>query len=58
MGKNADQIQRLFIEDADVFLQQYGGQIANSVIQQMATYAQAKSALDRPSDSIWHHRRR
>lgn len=43
MGKNGDQIQRLFIEDADVFLLQYGGQIANSVIQQMATYAQAKS---------------
>ncbi len=43
MGKNGDQIQRLFVEDADVFLLQYGGQIASSVIQQMATYAQAKS---------------
>jgi len=43
MGKNGDQIQRLFIEDADVFLVQYGGQIAPTVIQQMATYAQAKS---------------
>jgi len=43
MGKNGDQIQRLFIEDADVFLLQYGGQIAPTVIQQMATYAQAKS---------------
>jgi len=43
MGKNGDQIQRLFIEDADVFLLQYGGQIASSVIQQMAIYAQAKS---------------
>jgi hypothetical protein len=43
MGKNGDQIQRLFIEDADVFLLQYGGQIAPTVIQQMATYATSKS---------------
>lgn len=43
MGKNGDQIQRLFIEDADVFLLQYGGQIASTVIQQMAAYAQNKS---------------
>ena len=43
MGKNGDQIQRLFVEDADVFLLQYGEEIASSVIQQMATYAQAKS---------------
>jgi len=43
MGKNGDQIQRLFIEDADVFLLQYGGQIAPTVIQQMAAYAQNKS---------------
>jgi hypothetical protein len=43
MGKNGDQIQRLFIEDADVFLLQYGGTIAPSVTQQMATYAQSKS---------------
>jgi hypothetical protein len=43
MGKNGDQIHRLFLEDADVFLVQYGGQIANGVMQQMAVYAQAKS---------------
>jgi hypothetical protein len=43
MGKNGDQIQRLYIEDADVFLLQYGGQTAPSVIQQMAAYAQNKS---------------
>jgi len=43
MGKNGDQIHRLFFEDADLFLVQYGGQIANSVMQQMAVYAQTKS---------------
>jgi len=44
MGKNGDQIQRLFVEDADVFLIQSGGQIAPSVVQLMATHAQVKSA--------------
>jgi guanyl-specific ribonuclease Sa len=43
MGKNGDQIPRLFQEDADVFIVQYGGQIAGSVMQQMAVYAQHKS---------------
>lgn len=43
MGKNGDQIQRLFAEDAEVFLVQYGGQIAPSVLQQMGAFAQAKS---------------
>lgn len=43
MGRNGDQIQRLFAEDAEVFLVQYGGQIASSVLQQMAAFAQAKS---------------
>ena len=43
LGKNGDQIQRLFAEDADVFFVQYVGQIAPTVIQQMAVFAQAKS---------------
>lgn len=43
MGKNGDQIQRLFIEDADVFILQYGGAVANSVPRQMAALAQTKS---------------
>lgn len=43
MGKNGDQIPRLFQEDADVFIVQYAGQIAGSVMQQMAVYAQHKS---------------
>lgn len=43
MGKNGDQIQRLFQEDAEVFIVQYGERIAPSVPQQMAAFAQAKS---------------
>ncbi|MCI0695184.1 hypothetical protein L0337_24640 [candidate division KSB1 bacterium] len=43
MGKNGDQIQRLFVEDAEVYIVQYGQRIAPSVLQQMAVYAQAKS---------------
>lgn len=43
LGKNGDQIQRLFSEDAEVFLVQYHGRIAGSVLQQMAVHAQAKS---------------
>ena len=43
MGKNGDQIPRLFAEDAEVFLVQYNGQIAPTVIQLMALLAQNKS---------------
>jgi len=43
LGKNGDQIQRLFNEDATVFLVQYGEQISPSVIQQMAAFAQMRS---------------
>jgi hypothetical protein len=43
MGTNGDQIQRLFTEDAEVFLVQYVRQIAATVPQQMAALAQAKS---------------
>jgi hypothetical protein len=43
LGKNGDQIQRLFMEDADIFFVQYIGQIASSVMQQMAVFAQNKS---------------
>lgn len=43
MGKNGDQIQRLFTEDAEVFIVQYGQKIASSVLHQMAVFAQAKS---------------
>lgn len=43
LGKNGDQIQRLFTEDAEIFFIQYHSEIASSVIGQMSVYAQAKS---------------
>jgi hypothetical protein len=46
MGKNGDQIQRLFSSPAEIFLVQYWDQIDESVIQQMAEFAKAKSAAE------------
>ncbi|MBI4258804.1 MAG: hypothetical protein HY619_07600 [Thaumarchaeota archaeon] len=46
MGKNGDQIQRLFRSPADVFLVQYWDQIDESVIEQMGEFAKAKSVGD------------
>lgn len=43
MGKNADQIQRLFKSPADVFMIQYSGDIDQSVISQMESLAYHKS---------------
>jgi len=45
MGKNGDQIQRLFRSPADFFVVQYEGEIQQSVYEQMETFARAKSAL-------------
>lgn len=45
MGKNGDQIQRLFESTAEVFLLQYGEEIRESVIDQMHQLAIAKSAM-------------
>jgi hypothetical protein len=45
MGKNGDQISRLFDEPADVFLVVYCGQIDSSVVSQMQAFAIAKKAL-------------
>jgi hypothetical protein len=39
MGKNGDQINRLFQEPADVFLVVYGGQIDSSIVSQMQAFA-------------------
>jgi hypothetical protein len=51
LGKNADQIQRLFSSPADVFLVQYWGQIDETVLEQMRNFAAGKSAIEgRP---IW-----
>jgi len=46
MGKNGDQINRLFRSAASVFIVQYWGQIDESVIEQMTAFARAKSAID------------
>lgn len=46
MGKNGDQIQRLFSSPAEIFLVQYWDQIDESVIQQMGEFAKAKSASE------------
>jgi len=46
MGKNADQIQRLFRSPADVYFVQYNGQIGQSVVEQMEAFATAKSASE------------
>ena len=43
LGKNGDQIQRLFQSSANVFLVQYYGQIDESVLDQMTELAKAKS---------------
>lgn len=43
LGKNGDQIQRLFRSPADVYIVQYWGQIDESVIEQMRLIATAKS---------------
>ena len=46
MGKNGDQIQRLFSSPAEMFLVQYWDQIDESVIEQMGEFAKAKSAAE------------
>jgi hypothetical protein len=43
LGKNGDQIQRLFTNDAEVFFVQYWDRIAESVLTQMSAAAIAKS---------------
>lgn len=45
MGKNGDQIGRLFDEPAEVFLIVYNGQVDSSVVSQMQAFAIAKKAL-------------
>lgn len=45
MGKNGDQIGRLFDEPAEVFLIVYCGQIDSSIISQMQAFAIAKKAM-------------
>lgn len=46
MGKNGDQIQRLFKSAARVFIVQYSGQIEQSVVEQMEVFAKMKSITE------------
>ncbi len=43
MGKNGDQIQKVFQSEAQLFLVQYWGQVDESVSQMMRTYASVRS---------------
>lgn len=45
MGKNGDQIQRLFGSPADVFFVQYEGEIAESIVGLMEQLAKARALL-------------
>lgn len=51
MGKNGDQIQRLFRSAADVFFVQYWGQVDESVVEQMQLLGTAKSYAE--GREIW-----
>ncbi len=51
MGKNGDQIQRLFQGPASLFVVQYWGQIAQSVVEQVQGWAQLKSFMN--EDDVW-----
>ncbi|HTB21372.1 MAG TPA: hypothetical protein VK914_01555 [bacterium] len=46
MGKNGDQIQRLFSSVADVFILQYWDKVGDSVHEQMKTFAQISSVKE------------
>ena len=46
MGKNGDQIQRLFQTDAEVFFVQYWRDIGEAVLEQMRMHAVVKSLAD------------
>ncbi|NGX96094.1 MAG: hypothetical protein G4V63_12980, partial [Candidatus Afipia apatlaquensis] len=46
LGKNGDQIQRLFNSPADVFFVQYHDQIDESVVEQMKRFAIANSVTE------------
>lgn len=47
MGKNGDQIQRLFASPAQVFFVQYEGEIKESILDLMARLATAKAVMER-----------
>ena len=52
LGKNGDQIQRLFLSPADIFIVQYHGQIGQAVYEQMQAFATLNSV--REGKQIWY----
>lgn len=52
MGMNGDQIQRLFLSAAEIFVVQYHSQIDQSVIEQMVAFATMNSVRERKR--IWY----
>jgi hypothetical protein len=46
LGKNGDQIQRLFLSPAEIFIVQYHSQIDQSVIEQMRAFATLNSVRE------------
>ena len=46
MGKNGDQIQKLFHTPADIFLLQFWYQIDDAVLEEMQVHAKVRSAAD------------
>jgi hypothetical protein len=46
LGKNGDQIHRMFHASGDVFLVQYWSQIDDAVVRELTTFAQLKSVLE------------
>ena len=52
LGKNGDQIQRLFLSPAEVFIAQYHGHMGQAVIEQMKAFASLNSV--REGKVIWY----
>jgi hypothetical protein len=52
LGKNGDQIQRLFLSPAEVFIVQYHDQIGQAVLEQMKAFASLNSV--REGKVIWY----
>jgi hypothetical protein len=52
MGKNGDQIQRLFKCPAEVFLIQYWGQVDDMVLEQLESLAKLKSYME--DGTVWY----
>ena len=52
LGKNGDQIQRLFLSVAEVYIVQYHSQIDQSVVEQMVAFATMNSV--REGKQVWY----